>query len=137
MALTGNIAPRRRGYARGDAFGYPAAPNEVVYVGGLTCINAAGQSQRVQTAGSVAFIGLATTGVNNSGKASAGDNVVASFDTYALTVTGATPSNIGEPVYATDDNTLTLAAPATGFTGKVGYLAGIDNGQTYVRLTNA
>lgn len=137
MALTGNIAPRRRGYARGDAFGYPVAPNEVVYTGGLTCVNASGQAQRVQSAGSVAFIGIATTGQNNTGSAVAGDNVVAAFDTYALTVPGATPTNIGEPVYASDDNTLTLTAPTTGFTGKVGYLAGIDNGQTYVRVTNA
>jgi hypothetical protein len=134
MALTGNIAPARRGYARGDAFGYPIAPGETVYTGGLTGINVAGQAQRIQTAGTVAFIGIATNGVNNSGSAGAGGNIVAASDTFALPVEGATVSNINAPVYATDDNTLTLVQPTTGFTGRIGYLAGIDNGRTYVKI---
>ncbi len=134
MALTSSTNPRRRGYAVGDTFGYPVAPSEVVYTGGLTGINAAGQAQRIQTAGTVAFIGIATKGVNNTTVAAPGDNVIATFDTYALTVPSATPANINAPVYASDDNTLTLTLPTTGFTGKVGYLAGIEGGQTYVKL---
>jgi len=48
-------------------------------------------------------------------------------------VTGATYSTINEPVYATDDNTLTLTA---GSNLQVGTLVGIDpvTGLTYVNL---
>ena len=82
----------------------------------------------------MAFIGIALNGVNNVGNAAPGYNVTAAYDDFALTVPAATVANINAPVYATDDNTLTLAKPGSGFQGIVGYLAGIDNGQTYVQL---
>ena len=135
MALTSNIAPARRGPARGDAFGYPIAPGETIFTGGLIGVNSSGQAVRLQTSGIVAFAGIASNGYNNAGASAAGPNIVASAGTYALTVPGATPANINAPVYATDDATLTLAAPGSGFAGKVGYLAGIDNGQTYVSIS--
>jgi hypothetical protein len=135
MALTQNITVARRGPQRGIAFGYPVAPGEVIYTGGLFGVNSSGQAVRIQTAGIVAFVGLATVGVSNIGSSSASaDFAVGAFDDFALTVPSATFANINAPVYATDDGTLTLTAPTTGFTGKVGYLAGIENGQTYVRI---
>ncbi len=136
MALTGNIAVARRGYSRGLAFGGPIAPNEVIYTGGLIGVNASGQTQRIQTAGTVAFIGLAQGGSNNSASAAPGDTVVGQMDCFKLAVPAATAANIGAPVYATDDNTLTLTKPTTGFEGVVGYLAGIENGATWVELSN-
>lgn len=132
MAATQNTSPPRRGNSRGPAFGYPIAPGETIYAGGLICVNAAGQAQRLQTAGSVAFVGIAQSGYNNSASANPGPNVVGAFDEFQYVVPGATPSNISAPVYATDDNTLTLAAPTTGFEKIVGYLIGIDSGKTYV-----
>jgi hypothetical protein len=134
MALTGNITVRRRGPARGAAFGYPVAPGEKIYAGGLVCVNSSGQMVRPQTSGAVAFVGLAQAGYDNSASASAGPTIVAANDEYALTVPSATPSNINAKVYATDDGTLTLTAPGSGFAGVVGYLIGIDNGQTYVEV---
>ncbi len=136
MALSGPISPARRGYSRGNQFGAPIAPSEVVYTGGLTGLNASGQAQRIQTAGTVAFLGLAERGINNSATAAAGDTIVGQLDCYKLAVPGATAANIGAPVYATDDNTLTLTKPGTGFEGVVGYLAGIENGATWVELSN-
>ncbi len=136
MALSGPYAPARRGYSTGRRFGAPIAPGEVIYTGGLTGVNASGQAQRIQTAGTVAFLGIAEKGINNSAGAAAGDNVVGQLDCYKLPVPGATPANIGAPVYATDDNTLTLAKPGTGFEGVIGYLAGIENGATWVELSN-
>lgn len=136
MALTGNIAPARRGFSRGAAFGYPIAPGEVIYTGGLTGINASGQAQRLQTSGTVAFIGLAERGHSNVGSSAVGDNVVGQMDCFKLAVPSATPANIGAPVYATDDNTLTLTKPSSGFEGVIGYLAGIEAGATWVTLSN-
>jgi hypothetical protein len=135
VALNSNIAPARRGPARGDAFGYPIAPGEKIFTGGLTCLNSSGQAVRPQTSGAAVFAGLASNGYDNSAASVAGPNIVAGAGTYALTVPGATAANINAAVYATDDNTLTLTAPTSGFEGKVGYLAGIDNGQTYVALS--
>jgi hypothetical protein len=135
MALTQNITVSRRGPARGDAFGYPVAPNEVIYAGGLFGLNASGQAVRIQTAGIVSFVGMALNGVNNLGNANpSATAVVGSNDTFALTVPAATPASINAKVYATDDGTLTLAVPGSGFEGIIGYVAGIDNGQTYVKV---
>lgn len=135
MALTQNITVSRRGPVRSDAFGYPVAPGEVIYTGGLFGVNASGQAVRIQTAGIVAFAGIALNGVNNVSSSSAsGTQAVGSTDTFALNVPGATPANINAKVYATDDGTLTLTAPTSGFEGMVGFLVGIDNGQTYVKV---
>ncbi len=136
MALSGNYSPARRGFSTGRRFGYPIAPGEVIYTGGLTGVNASGQSQRIQTAGTVAFVGIAEAGSNNAASAAAGSTIVGQLDCYRLPVPGATPANIGAPVYATDDNTLTLTKPTSGFEGVVGYLAGIENGATWVELSN-
>lgn len=136
MALAANIAPARRGFSTGRRFGAPIAPGEVIYTGGLTALNASGQAQRIQTAGSVAFLGIAERGSNNAASAAAGDTIIGQMDCYKLPVPGATPANIGAPVYATDDNTLTLTKPGAGFEGVIGYLAGIENGATWVELSN-
>jgi hypothetical protein len=134
MALTASLIVTRRGPRKGSAFGYPVAPGEKIFSGGLVCVNAAGQLVRLQTAGAVAFVGMAQSAYDNSGSAAAGPIVVAANDSFALAVPSATPSNINAKVYATDDATLTLTAPTSGFEGVVGYLEGIDNGQTYVAL---
>lgn len=137
MALTSNIYPVRRGASRGHAFAAPIAPSETIYEGGLIGVNASNQAQRIQTAGTVGFIGMAQRGGYNPSSSVAGDNVTGQFDTYQLTVPSATPANIGHAVYATDDNTLTLTAPTTGFEGIVGHLVGIDQaGLTWVELSN-
>jgi hypothetical protein len=132
MALVQNITLARRGPPRGSAFGYPVAPGEKIYTGGVCCINSSGQLVRPQTAGAVTCVGIAQSGYDNTASASPGPVIVTAFDTFALTVPSATPSNINAKVYATDDGTLTLTLPGSGFTGMVGYLAGIDNAQTYV-----
>jgi hypothetical protein len=134
MALTANAKIDRRGNARGQSFGYPVAPGETIYSGSLCCVNSAGQLVRLQTAGGVAFVGMAMSYYSNVGNAAAGPNVVCSNDEMALTVPAASFANINATVYATDDGTLQLTAPGSGFAGKVGNLIGIDNGQTYVKV---
>jgi hypothetical protein len=134
MALTAPAKIDRRGNARGQSFVYPVAPGETIYTGSLCCVNAAGQLVRLQTAGGVAFVGMAMSGYSNVGNAAAGPGIACSNDEMALTVPAATFANINAPVYATDDATLSLAAPGSGFAGKVGVLIGIDNGQTYVKV---
>lgn len=138
MALSADALYAWRGREGHNQFGYPVAPGETIYLGSLVCINAAGQVVRVQTSGGVAFGGVSDRNLNNTGNAAATtSNVVARTGTFALTVPGATFANIGANVYATDDSTLTLTAPSSGFTQAVGMLVGIENGQTWVEMVRS
>ncbi|MDA8049970.1 MAG: hypothetical protein M0002_08190 [Rhodospirillales bacterium] len=138
MALTAGFNIARRGPGGRNDFGYPVAPGEQIWRGGIVCVNASGQLQRIQTSGSVAAAGVAAQDFSNVGNAAASvTQVVGMRGTYALTVPAATASNIGANVYATDDATLTLTVPATGFTGAIGTLVGIDGGQTYVQMVGS
>ena len=137
MALTQNITVARRGPPKSNTYGKPVAPGEVIYAGSLFGVNAANQAVRIQTGGIVAFMGMALNGINNVGQSGASQqDVISSNDTYALTVPGAVPANINAKVYATDDGTLTLTAPGSGFAGVVGYLEDVDavTGQTFVKV---
>lgn len=97
------------------------------------CVNAAGQMVRPQTAGAVAFVEIAQSSLSNVGNAAASTQYVEAWcDEYYFPVPAATPANINAPVYATDDNTLTLAAPGSGFEARVGSLIGFDNGNAIV-----
>ncbi|HQU16631.1 MAG TPA: hypothetical protein PLO69_11090 [Gammaproteobacteria bacterium] len=132
MALTMGITPQRRGTPpAAGTFGAPVAPGETIWRGGLICWNASGQLQRLQTAGSVSFAGLASKDYMNTSAATAWVGMEALKGTFGLTVPSATYANINAPVYATDDGTLTLTASTNM---QVGTLAGIENGQTYVKL---
>jgi hypothetical protein len=134
-ALTQNITVARRGAARAESFGYPVAPGEKIFSGGLFGVNSSGQAVRIQTSGMAAFVGMALNGYDNSASSSASTVlVVGSNDVHPLTVPSATAANINAPVYATNDGTLTLTQPGSGFEGIVGYLVGIENGQTYVKV---
>jgi hypothetical protein len=126
MALTsGVLDPVRRGTPpAAGAFGYPIAPGEKIWRGGLLAVNASGQAQRIQTAGSVAFIGMADKDYDNSASGVAGPSIVADRGTYRLAVSGASWANIGQNVYASDDNTLSLAGALTA----VFALGGSDTG---------
>lgn len=138
MALTSDAKPQRRGqrFGRSD-FGYPVAPGEKIFRGGIVCLNASGELVRPQTTGAVVFAGMATATYDNSASASAGPTIVAERGSFALTVGSATVSNLNAPVYATDDNTFTLTAPTSGFTAEIGTLIGIENGQTWLLLEGA
>jgi hypothetical protein len=135
MALSAGLYVSRRGAARGNDFGYPVAPGEKVWRGGICCLNSAGYIVRPQTAGALVAVGIADRDLDNTASASpSGTSVVATRGCWGLTVPSATPANVEAPVYATDDGTLTLAQPGSGFTGQIGTLSGIDNGQTYILI---
>ncbi len=149
MALSAPIILARRGARSGRTdFGYPVAPGVTVYGGAVVGLNAAGQLQPIQTAAGtvagiattacVAFAGIAVDTYPNVGVATPSPQpLVAARECYMMNVPGAVFSNIGQPVYAVDDGTLTLTQPTTGFTGAIGILAGIENGNTFVLITGA
>jgi hypothetical protein len=126
MALTSGVQdPIRRGQPpTAGAFGYPIAPGEQIWRGGLLAVNSAGQAQRIQTAGSLQFIGIADQDYNNTASGVAGPLIEAKRGTWRLPVSGASFPNLGQNVYASDDNTLSLTNAETG----VFALGGSDTG---------
>lgn len=134
MALTSGVPdPIRRGPAGPGAFGYPVAPGEKIFRGGIVAVNASGQLVRVQTAGAVQIVGMASQDYDNSANASAStDLVVAEKGIWRLPVTGGDASHINVAVFATDDASLTITNSGSLLTA--GTIAGIENANTYVKL---
>ena len=115
MALTANVKVARRGPPGRGSFGYQVAAGEKIWGGGAVALNAAGTLQRVQTAGSLVAVGLATRDYDNSASAAISpDWVEVERGYFMLPVTGATPSLVDQNVYATDDNTFTMSVPGGG-----------------------
>jgi hypothetical protein len=117
MALSAGYGPARRGAPplAGAVFGGLVAAGEKVWRGGMMGYNAAGALQRLQTAGSVAFGGMASKDYDNTAGAvpACSPPMEGLRGVFALTVPNAGFANIGQPVYATDDNTFTLADALT------------------------
>jgi len=116
MALTAGVGPARRGpppYA--GVYGGLVAAGEKIWRGGMICWNAAGALVRLQTAGAVAFAGMASKDFDNSAGSAAACSppMEALKGTFALTVANAGYANLRQPVYATDDNTFTLTNALT------------------------
>jgi len=133
MALTQGYAPARRGTPVNGEFGYPVAAGEKVFRGGLLALTNAGTLVRVGNGAAVAFAGLSGADYDNSASAAVSPVAIEiKKGIYPLAVPSATTANVNAAVYATDDNTLTLTN--TGALLQVGTLAGIENGQTYVKL---
>ena len=137
-ALTKDVVYQRHGSEPDkNRFGYPVAPNEVVYRGSLIALNASNQIVRVQTAGAVTFLGIANKQLNNVGNASPSTGYVEGLKgTWSIPVPGVTQAN-GATVYAVDDGTVSLTNTGSLFT--VGVLAGIDvgTGKTFVTIVGS
>lgn len=117
MALAAGYSPQRRGAPpmSGAVFGGLVAAGEQIWRGGMICWNAAGNLQRLQTAGSVSFAGLASKDYNNvaSAVAACSPPMEGLKGVYQLAVPNAMFADIGQPVYATDDNTFSLTNALT------------------------
>ena len=131
-ALVRDALYARRGFPARHEFGYAVAIGEKVFRGSLVGINVAGTMQRIQTAGTVAFLGMAGQALDNTvGLVASGVKIEALKGAWGIPVPGAVPANINASVYATDDGTLTLTV---GSNLLVGTLVGIEGGLTYVFL---
>jgi hypothetical protein len=92
--------------------------------------------QRLQTAGTVVFLGLADRQLDNSASAAASTvSVVGLHGTWNVMVPSAVFTNIGAAVYGVDDGTVTLTQASSEL--QVGTIAGFDNGQTFVKLSGS
>lgn len=138
-ALTADALYSRRGQpATSGEFGAGIPAGEKVFRGSLLAWNAAGTLQRIQTSSGVSFAGMSDRTLDNTAGSAAltVPPVTAMKGTWSLTVPSAVYANIGAPVYATDDGTCTLSS-GSGANMQIGTLAGIEGGQTYVKLLNS
>jgi hypothetical protein len=116
MALTGNRELDR--YVDQELRRYAVAAGAHVYKGGFVGLNASGYARGL-VAGD-RCVGIAYEEADNSGGADAGVYVrVFTLGDFSHTLAGAAVTDIGKPLYASADDTLTLTAAGNSFVGWV------------------
>ena len=132
-ALSASTTRKRRGPpAQGSSFAYPVKAGQAVWAGGLVCANSSNEIMPIgqQGTATVGFAGLAVGSYDNTAGAAAAGSVECVRGTFALPLS-TDASKLGADVYATDDATPTLTA---GSNVKIGNVAGIEAGTTWIRL---
>lgn len=115
----------------GNGFGYPVKAGIRFFGRALIALTASGFAVPVGHAEAVAFVGIANEGVDNRDGTDGASHVTVYRDVRGFNF-AATPSDLNKPVYATDDETLTLDA-TTGL--RVGIITGMDDGRVWVDLS--
>lgn len=126
MALSANEPRNFSVVGRENAL--PVQASSTIYAGSACTIDTGGEVGPLAT-GEVGFVGFAIAKADNSG-GSAGDinaRIMTSGE-IELTVTGLDDNNdIGDIVYATDDNTFTLTASGASAIGKVSQIVNLTD----------
>lgn len=106
-----------RSFELGDINEFPVIAADIIYEGAAVGIVAASGHARPLVAGD-RFAGFALRKVDNSAGAAAALNVrVNKKGSIQLAVTGAVITDVGQPVYASDDNTFTFLPTGATFVG--------------------
>ena len=116
--MTTLAANKQRGYKQGDINEFPMAV-DIVYEGAAVgLVDATGHAQPLTS--SDKFVGFATAKADNSGGTAADIRVqVNTRGRVQLAVTGAVITDVGQPVYATDDAAFQFIATSAVFIGFV------------------
>jgi hypothetical protein len=102
---------------------YPVVASDIIYEGAAVGLVKASGHARPLVAGDQ-FAGFCTEPCDNSAGAAAAKSVlVRTVGAIQLTVTGVTATDIGQPVYASDDNAFSLSPVGGTFIGFVRRLA--------------
>lgn len=115
----------------GDCFGYPVAANTRIFGRALVALTAAGLAVPVGATDGIAFAGIAKESIDNLAGGDGEKTVTVLRDVRGF-VFDATASDLNKPVYATDDETLTLTAGGNAM--RVGVIVGIGDGRVWVNL---
>ena len=130
MALTENIKNRGATYAL-DFCDFVMAPSVTIYYGAALTIDA-GKVRPLTSGAGKKFIGFAMDGKTTTAGQTRKQIPVQIRGQLSLAVAGAALRKIGDPVYATDDNTFTMSAD--GEAVKMGRLLCGDKGKWRVYL---
>jgi hypothetical protein len=106
-------------YEIGERNSFPMAAGAILYEGSAVGINPATGYARQLVAGDI-FVGFSEAKFDNS-LGNAGDQSVRPYQEgrIQLPVAGAAITNLGAPVYASDDNTFTLTQGSNTYIGRV------------------
>ena len=102
-------------YTEGVEVPFPVINADIIYAGGLTCVNAAGYALPGADTAGLIFAGVALEQVDNS-LGSAGDKTVVLRRRGLIRMTFATAiaqANVGDNVFIVDDETVDVAAQTT------------------------
>ena len=118
VGMTTLAANSPRDYGSGGLRGtYPVVASDIIYEGALVGLVDASGHARPLTAGDRA-VGFAEAKADNSGGAAAAINVqTIKRGLIELAVSGAVITDVGNPVYATDDDTFTFNPVGASFVG--------------------
>jgi len=135
MALSADT-PRNMTWV-GHRNALPVQASSTIYAGSAVTIDTGGEVGPLAT-GEAGFVGFAVSKADNS-SGSAGD-INADIMTegeIVLTVTGLDDNNdLGDEVYATDDNTFTLTASGAIAIGRVSQIVSLSAGTCRVKFTS-
>lgn len=117
--MTTLAAHALRDYQLGDIGEYPVIASDIIYQGAAVgLVDASGHARPL--AGGDRFVGFAVDPADNSSGAAAAINVkVRRRGSIQLSVSGAVITDIGQPVYATDDDTFVFTPVGGSFVGYV------------------
>lgn len=104
-ALKDQNVPRK---APGSGFGFPVLAGVKLFGRTLVAITAAGFAVKPDHADAVKVVGVSEDAVDNTGGANGDAHVEVEQGLWNFAVTGATVANVGDAIYAADDNTLQL-----------------------------
>ena len=108
-----------RAYELGSRNHLPVIASDIIYEGAAVGLVAASGHARPLTSADL-FVGFAVAKADNSAGAAAAINVeVVDAGQIELAVTGAAIGDVGQPVYASDDDTFTLNPASGAFIGYV------------------
>ncbi|WP_375591042.1 capsid cement protein [Hoeflea alexandrii] len=122
MAATNDIRRRERS---GDRYGYPVLAGVIIYGGTAMGVTAALAAVPAGHVNAVALVGIAEERIDNSAGATGDQLANAKKGIFDIVLAGATAANIGDPVYASADDTFTLD-DAAGANLQIGTLHAID-----------
>jgi hypothetical protein len=112
-------ANKPRAYEGGDRNEYPVIASDIIYEGAAVGLVDASGHARPLAAGD-RFVGFAEAKADNSAGAAAAINVrVVEQGKIELSVSGAVITDVGQPVYATDDDTFVFNPVSAVFVGFV------------------
>lgn len=115
--MTTLSADSPRAYELGDRNEFPVIASDIIYEGAAVGLVAASGHARPLTSADM-FVGFAEKKADNSAGAAAAINVrVIRKGAVVLAVTGAVITDVGLPVYATDDNAFTFIKTGGIFVG--------------------
>jgi len=108
--MTALAADRDTAYQVGDEIALPVAASEVIYLGGLVCLNTSGYAVAAANTAGLLFMGVAAEQADNSAGSNGDVSVrVMRKGIHQFVAAGLAITDVGQPVYVTDDQTVSMS----------------------------